>query len=449
MQLQNLLPRRAGDMSKSRTIKVDYLTRVEGEASLLVKTKGSIIEDVQLKIFEAPRFFEALLQGRSYQDAPDITSRICGICPVAYQMSTVHAIESAFAMKLPLHIRQLRRLLYAGEWISSHCLHIFMLHAPDFLGYPDAMSMAREHKSKVEMGLRLKKLGNRIMSLVGGREIHPINVKVGGFYALPARSEFLALVEELKWAQDAAYETLQWVASFSFPEVSVDYELVALHHPDEYPYNEGRIVSNNGLDIAVQDYEQHFEEMQVPHSTALHSVHKGHASYLTGPLSRLHLNYEQLQESVRQAAADVKFALPCMNSYRSIIARALEVMQAVIEGLAIIQNHEDGLEPSVAVVPQAAVGYAATEAPRGLLYHRYRLDGQGNIVEAKIVPPTSQNQKRIEEDLQSFLGTHLDESDDSIAGFCEKVIRNYDPCISCATHFLKVAVLRGAVDGHH
>jgi coenzyme F420-reducing hydrogenase alpha subunit len=433
-------------MSKSRTIKVDYLTRVEGEASLLVKTQGSKIEDVQLKIFEAPRFFEALLQGRSYQDAPDITARICGICPVAYQMSTVHAIESAFAMKLPPHIRQLRRLLYAGEWISSHCLHIFMLHAPDFLGYPDAMAMAREHKSKVEMGLRLKKLGNRIMGLLGGREIHPINVKVGGFYALPARSEFLALEEELKWAWDAAYETLQWVASFPFPEASVDYELVALHHPKEYPYNEGRIVSNKGLDIAVQDYEQHFEERQVPHSTALHAVRKGHASYLTGPLARLHLNYGQLQESVRQAAAAVTFALPCMNPYRSIIARVLEVMQALDEGLAIIRNHEDGLEPSVSVVPQAAVGYAATEAPRGLLYHRYRLDAQGNILEAKIVPPTSQNQKRIEEDLQSFLGSHLEDSDDSIARFCERVIRNYDPCISCATHFLKVAVERGDAD---
>jgi coenzyme F420-reducing hydrogenase alpha subunit len=430
-------------MIQTRRIKVDYLTRVEGEASLLIKMQGSQIEDLQLKIFEAPRFFEALLQGRSYQDAPDITARICGICPVAYQMSAVHAMEAAFAVNIPRPIRQLRRLLYCGEWISSHCLHIFMLHAPDFLGFPDAVSMAREQRSQVEMGLRLKKLGNRIMSLLGGREIHPINVKVGGFYALPSRREFLELVEELKWAREAAYDALLWIARFAFPEVTVDYELVALHHPQEYPMNEGRIVSNRGLNIPVSAYEEHFEEMQLPHSTALHALHKGFGSYLTGPLARLHLNEAQLHDTVRQAARAVNFTLPCMNPYFSIMARVLEVMQAIEESLLIIQNHEDGQEPYVAVEPRPSIAYAATEAPRGLLYHRYSLDAAGKIMEAKIVPPTSQNQKRIEEDLQLFLAPHLQESDDSIAGFCERAIRNYDPCISCATHFLNVTLERG------
>jgi coenzyme F420-reducing hydrogenase alpha subunit len=430
-------------MSKSRTIKVGYLARVEGEASLLIKTNGPMIEDVQLKIFEAPRFFEALLKGRSYQDAPDITSRICGICPVAYQMSTVHAMESAFHVSIPDHIRALRRLLYAGEWISSHCLHIFMLQAPDFLGYPDAMTMARAHQSRVEMGLRMKKIGNRIMTLLGGREIHPINVKVGGFYALPPRSEFMPLIDELKWARDASHETLQWVSSFPFPDLAVDYELVALHHPHEYPFNEGSIVSNRGLDIAAFDFEQHFKEQQVPHSTALHAIHQGFASYLTGPLARMALNYPQLLASVREAAASVCFAPHCRNPYRSIMARVLEVMQALEESLIIIQNFEDGQDPWVPVVPRASVGYAATEAPRGLLYHRYELDAEGNILEAKIVPPTSQNQKRIEEDLQLFLARQMHESDEAIASFCEKAIRNYDPCISCATHFLNVTVQRG------
>ncbi len=430
-------------MSPSRTIKVGYLTRVEGEASLLIKTQGSRIEDLQLKIFEAPRFFEALLQGRSYREAPDITARICGICPVAYQMTTAHAIESAFALTLPEHIRQLRRLLYCGEWISSHCLHIFMLHAPDFLGFPDAMTMARIHKDKVEMGLRMKKLGNRIMTLLGGREIHPINVKVGGFYALPPRSEFLSLVQELKWARDASYEALRWVSSFAFPERNGDYELVALQHPKDYPFNEGRIVSNRGLDIAAADYEDHFEEVQVPHSTALHAIHKGFGSYLTGPLARIQLNYAQLHESVRQAMNAVNFEKPCLNPYRSIIARTLEVMQALEESLAIIEKHEDGLDPCVTVQPREGVGYAATEAPRGLLYHRYRLNAAGDILEAKIVPPTSQNQRQIEQDLQAFLNAQMPEADADVASFCEKAIRNYDPCISCATHFLNVRVERG------
>jgi coenzyme F420-reducing hydrogenase alpha subunit len=358
-------------------------------------------------------------------------------------MSTIHAMEAAFAVAIPEHIRQLRRLLYCGEWISSHCLHIFMLHAPDFLGFPDAVSMAREHRSQVETGLRLKKLGNRIMALLGGREIHPINVKVGGFYSLPSRQEFLELVEEIKWARDAAYEALGWIASFPFPEAWLDYELVALHHPQEYPMNEGRIVSNRGLNIPVSAYEEHFEEMQVPHSTALHARRKGFGSYLTGPLARLHLNEAQLHANVGQALRDVSFTLPCMNPYYSIMARALEVMQALEDALSLIKDHEDGQEPCVAIETKPAIAYGATEAPRGLLYHRYVLDAAGKILEAKIIPPTSQNQKRIEEDLRFLIDPRILESDDCLAGFCERAIRNYDPCISCATHFLNVIVERG------
>lgn len=429
----------SGQHEKStRLIKVGYITRVEGEGSLSIQTDGNIVKRVHLKIFEPPRFFEALLRGRSFWEAPDITSRICGICPVAYQMSAVHAIEKALELTIPDSIRQLRRLLYCGEWIESHVLHIFLLHAPDFLGYPDAISLAKAQKHKLEMGLRLKKLGNRIMALLGGREIHPINVKVGGFYKIPLRTDLLALTEELCWAEDAAWETLRWVSTFSFPDCAFDVEYIALQHAADYPMNEGAIVSNKGLNIEASAFEQNFEEYQVPHSTALHSRRIGHGFYLTGPMARFCLNFDRLPESIQTASVSAGVPRTCTNPYRSIQIRAMEVIYACQEAHRIIQVYRDSSLSSVEVMPRAAIGRAATEAPRGLLYHRYEIDAEGNILSARIVPPTSQNQGQIEVDLGQIVANHLELSDQALTSLCENFIRNYDPCISCATHFLSL-----------
>ena len=245
---------------KDKTIKVNYLSRVEGEGALYLRVKDGAVADVKLKIFEPPRFFEAFLKGRNYSEAPDFTSRICGICPVAYQMSAVHAMENALGVKVSGPLRALRRLIYCGEWIESHGLHVFMLHAPDFLGYADAIRMAQDHPEMVKLGLQLKKVGNDLVSFLGGREIHPINIRVGGFYQVPTRVELAGLTERLQWARDAALKTVKWVAGFPFPEFEPDYEFVSLRHGGEYPLNEGRLVSNKGLDIAVSEYDDHFEE---------------------------------------------------------------------------------------------------------------------------------------------------------------------------------------------
>jgi sulfhydrogenase subunit alpha len=234
----------------SRTIKVDYLTRVEGEAAMHVRIKDGRVADVKLRIFEPPRFFEAFLRGRSFLEAPDITARICGICPVAYQMSAVHAMEDALGVTVPNSIRELRRLMYCGEWIESHALHIYMLHAPDFLGYPDAIRMAKDHPKLVNQGLELKKLGNEIISLLGGRAIHPINVCVGGFYRAPALQELASLTDRLKRGRDAAFETIRWSRTLPMHDYFHDYEFVALRHSAEYPMNEGRIVSSRGKGVA-------------------------------------------------------------------------------------------------------------------------------------------------------------------------------------------------------
>lgn len=427
---------------KTRTLKVDMLARVEGEGALYVKMKGREVTDVKFKIFEPPRFFEAFLRGRSFHEVPDITARICGICPVAYQMSSCHALENAFGITVNGPLRELRRLIYCGEWIESHALHVFMLHAPDFLGYEDVIGMARDHGEIVNLGLQIKKLGNDIITLLGGREIHPINVCVGGFYRVPRKQELKPLAERLKWGQDAALKSLEWVGKLDFPDFERDYEFVALRHPEEYPFNEGRLVSNKGLDIAIKDFDGHFDEEHVAHSNALHSILRERGAYFTGPLARYNLNYGRLPARVREAARSVGLSPECRNPFQSIVIRCVEILYAMAEASRIIEHYEKPDQPAVEVSPHARMGFGCTEAPRGTLYHRYRTDARGGVLDARIVPPTSQNQKTIENDLWQFIPAHIDLSDEELQWKCEQAIRNYDPCISCATHFLKLRVER-------
>ena len=423
-----------------RTIRVDTLARVEGEGSLYIKMSGDRVSDVKLKIYEPPRFFEAFLRGRHYAVVPDITSRICGICPIAYQMSAIHAIERALDIRVEPSVRSLRRLFYCGEWIESHALHIFMLHAPDFLGYPDVIAMAADHRELVEKALRLKKIGNRIVALLGGREIHPISATVGGFYKVPLKSQLNELSDDLEWALETSLEAVDWTSKLDFPNFEQDYEFVALRHPDEYPLNEGRLVSNRGLNIDVAEYEDHFTELHVKHSNALHSIVRGRGSYLVGPLARFNLNFDRLPLAAQESAKAAHLKPPVLNPFRGIVVRAVELVFACAEALRIIREYEPPSSPACEIPNRAGIGQAATEAPRGILYHRYAFNERGLILTAKIVPPTSQNQKRIEDDLREYASQLAGWPQQEATWRCEQAIRNYDPCISCATHFLRLTV---------
>jgi coenzyme F420-reducing hydrogenase alpha subunit len=418
------------------------LARVEGEGSLRVRLRGDEVEDVRLHIFEPPRFFEAFLRGRAFTEVPDITARICGICPVAYQMSASAAMEDVCGAEVPGPVRALRRLLYCGEWIESHALHVFFLHAPDYLGYDSAFAMARDHRAVVERALQLKKAGNALMRVVGGREIHPVNVRLGGFYRAPERRELAPVAAQLEAIREFAREAVAWTAGLPCPELEEDFEFVALRAPGTYAIETGRLASSSGLDLAPADFEAHFSEHQVPHSTALHSrLHDGRA-YLTGPLARYALNGERLSPAARRAAADAGLGPVCRNPFKSIVVRAVEILYAVEEALRLLEGYEPPEPPAVEVTPRAGTGHGWTEAPRGMLWHRYAIDDEGTVLDARIVPPTSQNQARIEQSLAAVVARHAALDDAALQRRCEQAVRSFDPCISCATHFLRLELER-------
>ncbi len=426
----------------SRTLRTGELTRVEGEGAMLVEIRDGELVDVQLNIYEPPRFFEGFLRGRGFGEPADITARICGICPVAYQMSACAAIEQALGVVVDGPLRALRHLLYCGEWIESHTLHIHFLHAPDFLGYDGGVEMAVDHREAVERGLEIKKIGNEVLETIGGRAIHPINVKVGGFYRVPTRRELQPLRDQLERGHGLAVEVVDFVAGLDFTDQEMPYEFVAVDHPDEYPMLGERIVSDRGLDIDVAAFRDHFEEHHVEHSTALHARILERGEYLVGPLARYSLHRDKLSPTAAAGADRAGLGATCHNPFRSIVVRAVEVVHAFETALAIIDGYEQPDRPDVPVEPRAGVGHGVTEAPRGLLYHRYEIDDAGLIADAVIIPPTSQNPATIEHDLFHYVERNLDLEDDELRRRAEVTIRNHDPCISCATHFLDLTVVR-------
>jgi sulfhydrogenase subunit alpha len=435
-------------MSEGRSLKINVplLARVEGEGALDLEIDGGKLTAARLRIFEPPRFFEKLVEGRPAAEMPDLVARICGICPVAYQMSAVHALESIAGIQPSGWVRDMRRLLYCGEWIESHCLHIHLLAAPDFLGFPNAVAMAREYPDEVRRGLRLQHLGNEIMALLGGRSVHPVGTCIGGFHRAPSLAAISQLRGRLHDAVPLAEELVRWTASLALPNARQHFVSVALRHPTEYPMNEGRIVSSDGLDIAIGEYAEHFAEQHVATSTALYSLFRGQP-YLVGPLARLNLNLDLLPAQVRRNLVRTEVPFSSSNPYHSIVARAVEVHYALIEALRILDDYRLPDSPRAEPRQRAGVGFGCTEAPRGLLWQQWETDAEGRVTACRIVPPTSQNQARIEEDLRlSIEAAGLNSPAEALRARAEAVIRNYDPCISCATHFLKLRIHRKGGD---
>ena len=423
-------------------IRIPVLARVEGEGALDLSIRAGQIDNLKLEIYEPPRLYEQFLIGRPAQDVIDMTARICGICPVAYQISAVQAFESIYGVTVPPWVDAMRRVFYCGEWLQSHALHIHLLAAPDFFGCTSVVDLAAKDAEAVRRGLRLQTLGNELIALFGARAVHPVGVTVGGFHHAPSLEAVADMRARLNAAREDAEALVRWTAKLPLPDDEQDFVSVAMRHPDEYAIHRGRLVTSLGHDLDISEFDKHFQESHAPHSTALHA-HLDGKPYLVGPLARMNLNYAQMPAELRGLLENLGFRFPSQNMFHSIVARAAEVWLVVDEAERLLAEYELPDTSAVPSTPRAGLGYGCSEAPRGILWHRYVADDNGNVLEARIVPPTSQNQARIEEDLRlSLTRFGLDRADAELRLRGETVIRNYDPCISCATHFLRLKVAR-------
>ncbi|MCL6451446.1 MAG: Ni/Fe hydrogenase subunit alpha [Acetobacteraceae bacterium] len=432
---------------KDSRISVGYLARVEGEGGLDVVVSGGQITDLRLRVFEPPRFFEGFLVGRSYQEVPDFVSRICGICPVSHQLTSILALEAALGVEVPPEVTALRKLFALSQYIQSHALHAYLLAAPDFLGYPSVIELAQDHPALAARALSLKRVGNDLTALIGGREVHPVGAVVGGFPRAPTPRALLAIKERLEQARGEALETVGAIAGIKPPEFSRPTEFVALTQPDQYAVNGGRAVSNRGLEMTAAEYKKKITQTQVPHSNAYHYTVAGRESFMVGPLARVNLNARSLMPAAQEALSRCGVAFPSDNPFTSIHARVIELVHSVEECISLIDRLAPALPrrggPLLAEVKvKAGEGAAFTEAPRGLLYHSYTLNSRGLVERADIVTPTAHNLRRMEDDLWQFVPRVIDRPLEEATLACEMVVRNYDPCISCATHFLRLDVRR-------
>ena len=428
-----------------RTFRVEGITRVEGEGSLHLLVRDGAVTEARLRIFEAPRYFEQLVLGRDPDQVLDIVARICGICPEAYQMSAANAFEAIFGIEIDPQVRALRRLLYAGEYIESHALHVYLLHAPDFLGYASAIDLAKDHRAVVEQGLALKKTGNQLMAVIGGRPIHPVNVRVGGLYRTPRREELLALRPALATAIEQSKATLELVTRFEAPPFERDVRLVSLKHPGEYPLFAGRIVSSDGaVDVGIGEWRSVFREEHREGSNALHARTHAGETYQLGPSARVTIAADHLHPVAREALqkTGLREAI-ARNPFWSIAARGVELIHYCAEAVDIIDAYQRPAAPFVPWTPRAGAAGWGSEAPRGICWHYWETDANGLVSGAQIVPPTSQNQGQIEADLRGFAPQVLELEHAEATRRLEQLIRSYDPCISCATHFLDLTIEEG------
>ncbi|SMF20282.1 Coenzyme F420-reducing hydrogenase, alpha subunit [Alteromonadaceae bacterium Bs31] len=423
-------------------INVPVMVRVEGEGALEFTAREGQIEKLHLKIYEPPRLFEKFLEGQQYTEVPTMAARICGICPIAYQMTSIRAIERLFGADPGPWVHDMRRVIYCGEWLQSHALHIHLLATPDFLGYDNAIAMAQDHPETVKRGMKLQGLGNDLLTLLGGRSVHPIGMRVGGFYRAPEMREVSDLIDRLEDAVEDAIGLVEWTAGLDLPLDEQAFNCVAIHNDREYGINEGLIVSTQHQQLSFDDYNQHFKEHQVKHSTAFYST-LGGESYFVGPLARVNLNFNQLPPAVRGLCRDLGLNFPSINMFDNVRARSVESYYSIVEALRILKNYQKPRSPYVDVTPRPGIARHATEAPRGMIFHQFKIDGNGRVETACMIPPTSQNQGSIESNLKNaVLKYGLENTDDDLRMLCEKIIRNYDPCISCSTHFLKLTVHR-------
>jgi len=424
-------------MNKDREIEVGYIARVEGQGSLEIRVSSGKVDELRFDIFEPPKFFEAFLIGRHCSEVHELTSRICGICPVPHQITALRAVENALGIHIGEQTRDLRKLMNYGCHIQSHILNLYFLAAPDYLGYESLFPMVKEHLEVVKRALRLKKLGNDLIELIGARAIHPTSAVVNGFTKIPERGDMELMRKRLVDAKQDACDTVEFVSSWKMPDFSRESEHVALSASGEFAINEGLLVSTEGMRIEEDKYREYVKESQVDYSWAKHSRIAGRGSFLVGPLARVNLNLDKLSHDAKKLAKEIGFEVPNFNPFMAHVARALEVVNAIDDCIEIIDRvplREEDRSYQV----KSGTGFAVTEAPRGILYHSYEIGDDGSVKKADIVTPTAQNARNIENDLRALVPSMADLTNEDATLSCEMLVRAYDPCISCSVHYVNL-----------
>jgi coenzyme F420-reducing hydrogenase alpha subunit len=420
-------------------IDVHYVTRVEGHGNIVVDLKAGAAKELRWEIPEAPRFFEAMVRGQSYADAPHITSRICGICSIGHTVASLQGIEAAIGVQPSEQTTLLRKLILHAETVQSHTLHVFYLAVPDFLGVNSVIPLATTHKEPLMRAIRLHRLGNEWSNLLGGRTTHPINMVVNGWTRIPTHEELRTLRQ---WMTDAIPDLKAWVEiikTLDIPDFERETEYLALQRDDEYAFYDGAIASTDGGTTSVPQYRKKIKEFVVAHSTAKHAK-AARESFMVGALARFNNNYEQLSPLARWAAEELGLKPVCYNPFMNNIAQLVEVAHCLEDSMRLIDELlVMGLkEEDRSVTVNSGTGVGATEVPRGTLIHEYTVNDDGVITGANLIIPTNMNHNNIERDLKALVPIVVDRSKEDITLALEMLVRAYDPCISCSTHLLNV-----------
>ncbi|MDA8085548.1 MAG: nickel-dependent hydrogenase large subunit [Nitrospiraceae bacterium] len=415
-------------------IKIDYLGRVEGEAGVEFEIRGGKLRRLRINIWEPPRFFEGMLVGRSFDEVPDIVARICGICPVSHMVTSIRAIEKAIGFEPDENVLLARKIMSYSQIASSHLVHLVMLALPDYYGRSSFMELLPGEEALLKKFIRLKDVFNGITAAFGGgRALHPVSMVVGGFTALPDEGRIRGLRSGLPAAGEDMMDVFKTVSALELPDLKTDSELVALSEEGGYAVNKGRISSDMGLDGEEEDYERLFHEKEVPYSNAKKTAVRGRGALMVGALSRVSLHPDRLSESARKLALESGLAGKNKNPFYNIRAQAVEIVHFTEECRALLDKVQSGTAlPKLR--PKEGEGAALTEAPRGLLYHRYAVDRRGVVRKADIVTPTAHNYLGIEENLRRLIENNIDKPAERIRLLAEALIRAYDPCFSCSVH---------------
>ncbi len=423
----------------SVNINVHHVTRVEGHGNIVLNAKNGKIEECRFDVVEAPRFFEGFVRDRPYNEINHITSRICGICSVGHSTTSAMATENALGVELTEQATLLRKLLFHGEIIDSHVLHTYYLVAPDFFGAGSVIPLININRPVVERALRIKKLSGDLCAIVAGRHTHPVALVVGGFTHVPKEQELRDMRVRLVDAREDMDASVELFASLDWPKFERDTEYVSLTKDDEYAFVGGRIKTSDGFEYPVEEYQKVTNEYCMPHSTAKWTKHN-RGEYMVGALARFNNNFDQLHPKAKDAAAQLGMEPLVTNTYLNSGAQVVEMVHCLEDSIRIIDELlERGIkqEGPVEIKVRNGEGTASCDVPRGILFHHYNYE-DGLCTEANCIIPTNQNYGNLAADMGKLAPQIIDQPQEKVRLMLEMLVRAYDPCISCSTHYLTV-----------